>query len=424
MISPNEATEKIEQLMPNRSICRLSLSQCINKIIAQDIYADSDIPPFSRSSFDGYAFRSSDTVDATENCPVELSVVETIPAGQTAIGLGENELKQSAVKVMTGSVIPYDYDAVLPWEQVFCPDYQDKVLISQKIDSGHNIIPQGEDISKGELVIKCGEQLTPHHIGILSSLGVTTPLVYQPYKIGVIVTGNELIPPEQELVQGKIRSSNNYTLGASLNNLGQTVVDFGIVTDDEKLLTERIVKACEQVDILLTTGGVSKGDYDFVPYVLENMGAHRLFWRVNMKPGTPGHVAQYKGTPVISLSGNPAACMTTFHLLLVPALLTKTCAKDIQENIHSNKECNDRILDKSFPTFLAQEIKKKKTSMWRFLRGRSWIGEDGRYYCKPIAKEKSSMLKTMMWENGYIVIPPDSNDVTTGDRVQFIPIDK
>ncbi|ACB84241.1 molybdopterin molybdotransferase MoeA [Natranaerobius thermophilus] len=432
MISPEEACQKIYNLMPDRNIESVSLLSCVESCISENIIAQEDVPSFCRSPYDGYAFNSEATRNVTSTNPVEIDIIDTVPAGKNFEYFNnledadlnspskpklndrkKQDWKQTGMKVMTGGMIPDIYDAVLPWEQVGIKDKEQKILINKEIPSQHNIIPKGEDIKKGELVIKEGEKLTPYHIGVLASLGFTHPRVYAPYKIGILVTGTELVNPENDISPGKIRSSNNFSLGATLQCMGHEVLDFGIVGDSKKKLAEKIEEAVSKVDILLTTGGVSRGDYDFVPYVLEEMKAKRLFWRVKMKPGTPLHVSQYQGTPVISLSGNPAASMASFHLLLAPAL---------QNN--GKRQTATSLKERSHASFLAKDIKKKTSSLWRFVRGKAWIGNDGVFYSTPIAKEKPNMLKTMIWANGYIVVPPDSQAIRAGDKVNFIPIDK
>ncbi len=318
MISPEKASKQIGALIPQKRIGRKALYECVGMNMAVDVISSEYVPPFTRSPLDGYAFDSQETKGLTSENVRALKILEVIPAGKIP---QKEKLPGTTVKVMTGAMIPPGFDAVLPWEEVERSADGNTVVLNQEIAPGTNTIPQGEDIQPGETVIAKGSYLTPSHVGVLATLGISQPKVYLPYKIGILVTGSELLPAHTaQLPAGKIRCSNNFTLGAAIRSLGQETVDFGVVNDSYDELEVKIEQSIGLVDFLITTGGVSRGDYDFVPHVLEKMGANRLFWRVNMKPGTPIHAARYKKMPIISLSGNPAACMATYHLCLRPCL--------------------------------------------------------------------------------------------------------
>ena len=408
MISPEKASKQIGALIPQKRIGRKALYECVGMNMAVDVISSEYVPPFTRSPLDGYAFDSQETKGLTSENVRALKILEVIPAGKIP---QKEKLPGTTVKVMTGAMIPPGFDAVLPWEEVERSADGNTVVLNQEIAPGTNTIPQGEDIQPGETVIAKGSYLTPSHVGVLATLGISQPKVYLPYKIGILVTGSELLPAHTaQLPAGKIRCSNNFTLGAAIRSLGQETVDFGVVNDSYDELEVKIEQSIGLVDFLITTGGVSRGDYDFVPHVLEKMGANRLFWRVNMKPGTPIHAARYKKMPIISLSGNPAACMATYHLLLAP-LLTGT---------GTEKKVPNSISARCKTAYLQESIHKKTSRVWRFVRGRGWIGSDGFFYCEPIAREKPSMQKTLMWSNGYIVLPPGQAPPPKGEKADFI----
>ncbi|MCI8297214.1 MAG: molybdopterin molybdotransferase MoeA [Lachnospiraceae bacterium] len=295
------------------------------RVLACDVAAMEDIPPFDRSPLDGYAVRAADIAAAGEDSPVTLKIIGEVPAGYVAErGPQEGE----AVKILTGAPIPEGADVVVRYEDTSFTE--EEVILYQAMASGSNIVRAGEDVRAGQIVMTRGDILNAARIGVLAGLGYERVTVYKRPVVKILSTGDELVPVTEKLRPGKIRNSSAYMLRAFLQSWGMEAQICGIVKDDQKAIQEAIEACAEGADCVITTGGASASDRDLVLPALEAAGAQILFWKVRMKPGMATIAAQKKGTLVLGLSGNPSAAVAALFALCLPAFRKMCGRKDHQ----------------------------------------------------------------------------------------------
>ena len=293
----------------------IPLSECGGRILAQDLIAAENIPPFDRSPYDGYAFMAADTENASADNPVTLRILGEIPAGAvptSKVTVG------TAVKILTGAPIPCGADAVVKFEDT---EYTDEtVTLFSPSRHGDNIVYTGEDVRQGDVLARAGTVIDPGTAGTLASQGITTPAVYKLPKVGIISTGSELVDAGEIPPQGKIRNSNRHTLEAALKKLGCQPVNLGMAGDSAEDICALIRKGLEECDAIVSTGGVSVGDYDLTPEAMELAGVEILFRGVDIKPGMACAYGVLGGKIMCGLSGNPASSITNFYAVALPAL--------------------------------------------------------------------------------------------------------
>lgn len=296
---------------------RVSLLDGLGRILAQDILAPLDTPPFDRSPLDGYALRAQDTVGASKETPVILAVVDTVYAGDVAAVAVE---AGQAVRIMTGAMLPPGCDCVLMQERTDLG--YPNVEIYQALKPYDNYCYQGEDYRQGIVLLQAGQRIDAAVIGVLASAGLTADIpVYRTPRVAVLATGDEVVDPScAPLPAGKIYGSNAHLLRARLVELGMAQVQFSQIGDDPQAVANQLAMLCKTHDAVITTGGVSVGDKDIFHQALPLLGAEQLFWRVQLKPGTPLMYSLFENTPILSLSGNPFAAAATFELMARPLL--------------------------------------------------------------------------------------------------------
>lgn len=314
MLSVEEAQERILSDVSVLGEERVPLLEAWGRVLARDVLAVEDIPPFANSAMDGFALRSEDVADASENHPIPLRIVETIPAGYVPTRV---LLPGTAARVMTGAMIPSGADAVVMVERTRVEG--ETVYIAERVKRNQHIRPPGESVRVGETVLQRGQSLRPAEMAMLAALNVAEPLVYRRPRVVVISTGDELIPLGESLQPGKIRDSNRYGLYGQILEAGAEPIDLGIAPDDPQVVESRLREGLAHADALVTSGGVSVGDYDVVKDVLFRLGEIR-FWRVATKPGKPQAFGYALGKPVFALPGNPVSSMVVFELFVRPAL--------------------------------------------------------------------------------------------------------
>ena len=280
-----------------------------SRILAQDVFADDDMPPFNKSAMDGYACRKADLGQ-------ELTVVELIPAGKSptkAIGQGQ------CSKIMTGAQVPDGADTVfmVEYSQETSPG---KVRFTRD-KTNVNICRKGEDLKEGQLVLSAGCLLKPQHIAMLATVGCIRPRVYQKPDIGIISTGSELVNPEVKPNQSQIRNSNGPQLYAQATGAGYKASDYGIVSDDEQLIRQRIAQSVAKNEVTILSGGVSVGDFDFVPQIIRQLGFEIHFSKISIKPGQHTTFASKDNKYIIGLPGNPVSSFIQFEVFVRPFLL-------------------------------------------------------------------------------------------------------
>ncbi|OHW62655.1 molybdopterin molybdenumtransferase [Andreesenia angusta] len=374
------------------------VEQSLHRVISSPIYSKINVPDFNRSPLDGYCLRSKDTSEIGEGGKW-FEVVGKIGAGDVFRGeCPEN----TAVRIMTGAPIPKGCDCVIMQEQV--ETSEGKVRIPRPLLANENLVELGEDIKSGELVLKAGKKITPEAMGVIASLGLSQVEVYRKPRVGITSTGNELMEISEKLEYGKIYNSNYYTLYGLIQELGGEVINLGISDDSVEAISEKVVESIDSLDMLITTGGASVGDYDLIHKVYENLGADFLFWRVKMKPGTPMLSSVYKDKLLIGLSGNPGAAMISFEEIVSP-VVKKMSGQRCYERIRIKAELKDDF--------------KKKSVQRRLLRAKFRIeGDRNAVYIGE--KQNPGALKSMLDCNCFIDIEAGTAGLKSGDIVDII----
>lgn len=387
-----------ESIREIEGTCEIPIEEALGKVTQEDIYSSIYNPPFNKSPLDGYAVKHEDTKSASRENPVSLKVVDEVFAG----GFSNITLKNGeAVRIMTGAKIPKGADAIIRQENT--DEGMDNVSVYEELSQFSNYCFAGEDIKIGDLIIPKGETLTYVHIGILSSIGISKVKVKRNPKIALFVTGDEVQEGGMPLREGKIYDTNLHVLTARLKTLGLDVLFSKHIKDNAEIVAENIENVIDKVDFILTTGGVSVGKKDIFHEVIPILGAERLFWKVNLQPGTPAMFSMYKNKPILSLSGNPFASLATFELLGRPVLSKLTGREDLKTRK------TKALLESSF---------NKKSKTRRFLRA---FYEDGRVYLTS-NKHASGMMSSMIGCNCLIDIEAGNMGLNKGEVVNIILI--
>ncbi|MDO4307167.1 MAG: molybdopterin molybdotransferase MoeA [Eubacteriales bacterium] len=374
----------------------ISLWDAAGRVLAGDITAKRDQPPFPRSPLDGYAVRSEDIREASKEHPVSLRVTDEVTAGHVS----KNRVEPgTAIRIMTGAPIPDGADCIVMQEDT---DYgEDTVQIYRKAGAYENYCFAGEDYIIGTKLLSKDTVLGAVEIGTLASLGMETVSVYRRPRTAIITTGDEIILPGEELTEGKIYDSNLYTLGTRLALWGMQVTDRGKVEDDVFAAAARIRKAAENADIIITTGGVSVGKKDIMHDVTELLSCEKLFWRVAIKPGMPTLCAMYEGKLLICLSGNPYGAAVNLELLVRPVLAEMSGRGDLR------LQRKQAVSRSEFP---------KKSPVLRYVRA---YYEDGMVR-KADGLNDSGILSNMCGCNCLIEIPAGTEALKEGDTVWVV----
>lgn len=305
----------LTQFPPLPQTEEISLAQVLNRVCAEDMAAGVDHPPFDRSPLDGYAARSEDLAGADASFPAVLRVTQRIYAGQVPSGPVE---PGTCARIMTGAPIPPGADCIIRQEDTDYGEEQVRIFVSSA--PHRNICDRGEDLRKGTPILSRGTVLTPAHLGVLAGQGLDRVSVFVPLEVGVLATGDELVPPGAPLPPGKIYNSNGTYLSARLCQLGMRPVTGNRGADRLEVLTASLEALLDRCGAVLSTGGVSVGEKDLMPAALEALGAQVLFHGVAVKPGSPVLAAAVRGKPVLCLSGNPFAAAATFEVIARPLL--------------------------------------------------------------------------------------------------------
>jgi molybdenum cofactor synthesis domain-containing protein len=378
------------------------LARACGLVLAEEVTASENVPPFPNTAMDGYAVRAADTAGA----PVRLRVVGELPAGAAptvAVGAGE------AIRIMTGAPMPDGADAIVMVESTAVDG--NEVVINVAAQLGEHVRPAGGDVETGQLVFQTGTVLTPAHIGVLASLDRHEVKCHPRPRVGVVSTGDELVE-RGELAPGQIRDSNRPMLLALLDACGCEAVDYGIARDDEAEIEARISRVADECDAMLTSGAVSVGDYDFVKVVLEKLAAQRpgsaFTWsQVAIRPAKPLAFGTLGSVPVFGLPGNPVSSRVSFELFARPALRKLMGCTDL------------------FPPPVTMTAKSTMTrrpdGKLHLDRVRVWI-EDGRYVCERSGFQASNVLTGMASANGLALLP-DGSGVEAGGTVEVLLLD-
>ncbi len=374
----------------------VDLLDATGRILAEDVYAEENIPPFAKSPLDGYVLRAQDIKEASLEHPVTLPILEEVPAGKVAT---QPVVEGTAIKILTGAPIPEGADLVVKFEDT--EFNENEVTFFKPGKSGENIIPVGEDMVEGQLVLKKGQKITAPIRGILAGLGKSQLHVYKKPHIKLISTGSELLEVDQPLAPGKIRNSSIYTLASYLQGSGADVTICGNVEDTVDAISGKIKEAADDADIIITTGGVSVGDYDHLVTVMTNLEADLLFWKMRLKPGGAFLASIYDQKPVFSLSGNPASAAIAMILVCIPAI-KKMCGLED----YMLPEI-DGILTSDF---------KRKSPGGRIVPGKLTI-QDGEACMTLSGHSGNGMLHPLQGCNILAEIAPRNEGVSAGEKI-------
>ncbi|MEN6480775.1 MAG: gephyrin-like molybdotransferase Glp [Anaerolineaceae bacterium] len=408
LMSVQEAQERILSAFSTLSSEKVTLENCLYRVLAEPIFSDMNLPPFSNSSMDGFAVIASDLKNSTPENPTTLKVIQNISAGANHLF----EIKNGqASRIMTGAPLPPGADSVIPIEftslaQEFSaqttPDF---VKFFASVESGENIRPQGMDIKAGEPVFPAWQEILPKDIGILAALGIKEVTCTKMPKIAILSTGDELLEFSEKIQPGKIRDTNRPTLKAMALSQGVAVIDLGIVPDDPTRIREKFDQAiAEKVDLIITSAGVSMGAFDYVREVIKNAGKLN-FWKVNIRPGKPLSFGEYKGTPTIGLPGNPVSAFIGFTVFVLPVIYH---LKGLQN------------LDRHAGTAI---LENDVTSDGResYLRGKVYF-KDTNNYARLTRHQGSGNLLSLADSNALLIIPSGVKSLPTGSEVVFWPL--
>lgn len=372
----------------------VNLADASERILAVNIKADINVPAYDNSAMDGFAVQAGDVKQAGTSLPITQIITAGVVGGK---------LKPvTAARIFTGAPIPPGADAVILQENTEYTEHEVRILEVPK--PGQNIRLSGHDIKCGEDVLQQGHKLEPQDMGLMASLGLREVSVYRPLKIAILNTGDELVAPGQALKPGQIYESNSHTLHALLEKLGMQTIRTGIVKDDKEATRQALLHAASEADCIISSGGVSVGDADYVKAVMEELGELSL-WKLAIKPGKPfsfGHVAE---RPFFGLPGNPVAVFVTFLLLVRPYLLKMQGAKNITPLSF--------LLPAAFKT-------KEAGSRQEYLRVRLQYNPQGVQELCPFPDQGSSVMTSTSWAEGLAVVPVNKV-VNTGDLLHFLP---
>ena len=402
MRKPIQVSEAIALIMENKHVTKtemIPLEHTYGRILAEPVIAKHDVPSFNRSPYDGFAVRATDTAGASGENRIKFTVIGEIGAGHVADrGIGRGE----AYRIMTGAPIPDNADAVIMLEQTI--EGQDSFTIRKPFSRDENVSFKGEDSKKGERLVEAGAFIHPGTIALLATFGYAEVKVAKRPNVGILSTGTELLEVSDELVPGKIRNSNGPMIAAQLKRMGISYKSYGMQEDDLDACTEIVEKALIETDLLITTGGVSVGDYDYLPAIYERLGAKVLFNKVAMRPGSVTTVAVLGEKLLFGLSGNPSACFTGFELFARPAILGMQGA---------NTPYMPRMQAKLGEDFA------KPNPFTRFIRAFWEMTTEG-LVAVPAGFNKSNAVSSIARGNCLIVLSSGTRGYTAGTQVDIL----
>jgi len=402
MLSVGEALARVLAVFGPLPPERVPVLETLGRVLAEDVYADMDIPPLTNTAMDGFAVQAADTAGASPEQPVRLRIVYDLAAGYTtdvAVTPG------TAIRIMTGAPVPPGADAVVRFEDTERDG--EWVNVFKGVPVGKNVRQAGEDVKRGQLILPRGTAIRPQEVGMLAALGHKAALVHRRPRVAILATGDEVIEVDAPWQPGKIRNANSYSNAAQVVRYGGVPVLLGIARDDVAELTGKIRAGLEQrADLFLTSGGVSVGDFDVVKMVLAAEG-EMGFWRVRMKPGKPLAFGHIGGVPLLGLPGNPVSAMVSFELFARPAILkmlgkTKLTKPTIEATLLGGVTRKDNRRH-----FLRVVLEER----------------DGEYFARLTGDQGSGILLSMVQGQGLAIIPEDVDHLPVGARVQVMMLD-
>ncbi|WNO10730.1 gephyrin-like molybdotransferase Glp [Teredinibacter sp. KSP-S5-2] len=386
----------LDTALPITEAESISLAQALDRVLAENITSSINVPPADNSGMDGYAFRNEDTKHFAS-----LVIQDTVFAGDH---LSTPVKEGHCVRIMTGAHVPEDVDTVVMQERTRVED--GRLFIDGECKTGDNIRKAGEDISKGDVILKKGRKLTPSDLGLISSVGINQVKVIRKLKVAVISTGDELKPAGTALEPGQIYESNGIVISSLLKRMNIDVIEFGIIPDIPEEIERAFIQANQQADVVISSGGVSVGDADYVKPLLQKLG-HIDFWKVAIKPGKPFAFGKLSESYFIGLPGNPVSATVTFDVLAKPFLQKLS-------GMHASPTL-------SIPATTASTFRKRPGRM-DFQRAVLHQTVDGSLQVSPTGNQGSGILTSVSLANGYVVIPAEQGSISEGETVHFTPL--
>jgi molybdopterin molybdotransferase len=394
----SEAQRVILESVTARGVEKVKLEQSLGRVLAEDISANRDLPPYDVSAMDGFALRSADVA----NAPATLEIIEDIKAGDMP---GKTVQAGQCARIMTGAPMPQGADAVIRVE-----DTQEvsanSVQINKAVKPGNDMRPQGENMRNGDVVLSAGTEITPGVIGVLATVKAAQFAVYRRPRVAILSTGNELEGMDEPVAPNKIPDSNTYALMAQVQALGIEPVLLGIARDDPVEL-ERYLRSGLDFDVLLVSGGTSVGVHDYVRPTIEKLGVEMKFWRVAIRPGHPLAFGSTGTTAVFGLPGNPVSSMVCFEEFVIPAL--------------RRMMGNPRLYRRTVTARLAHPV-KFRPGRTEFIRVQLTRDETG-YIASSTGTQSSGVLLSMARADGLLVVPSDSSGLLEGEQVSVQLLD-
>ena len=385
----------LKQVIPVLESEQIELEDALGRVLAMDVVSNINVPPNDNSAMDGYAMRCEDLIDNNQ-----LQLVGTALAGAP---FKHKVLAGQCIRIMTGAVIPQGADSVVMQENT---ETQDGLVIFKQIPKwGNSVRKAGEDIQQGSVVVTKGTKLTPAYLALIASVGIAEISVIRHIKVGLIATGDELTHPGHPLTDGAIYESNRYALSALLTTFPVVLFDFGIVKDDKDDLKAAFEQAGSHCDLVLSCGGVSVGDADYVKEILDELGSIN-FWKVAIKPGKPFAFGQLGNAFFCGLPGNPVSSYVTFEQLVKPIL---------------QKLSGQTYLPAPHFVAKAASLIRKRPGRTDYQRGLFYRDEQGELLVKPNGKQGSGIMSSIAHANCYMILEQDTGDVQEGEAVNIQP---
>jgi len=394
--------QALEQILSSVSTVseteQLPLEQCLDRIIAEDLCAKDIQPPWNCSAMDGYALNSQSFIAGNT-----LTMVGSSFAGHPYKG---EVAKGQCIRIMTGACLPDDCDTVVMQENVEADG--NAIKFPSSIEQWQHVRKAGSDMLAGETALAKGQRINPRNIGVIASLGLNTVSVFRKLKVAVFSTGDELVPPGKTRQTGQIFDSNRYSVIALCHRLECDVVDLGLIPDDRELIKKAMQDASKNVDVLLTSGGVSVGEADFVKPIVEEIGEINL-WKVAIKPGKPIAIGTIGDCKFFGLPGNPVSAMVTMNLLVQPAMRKMSG------------------MEHTLPTILpaiCESNLSKKQGRKDYQRGNAYTDEQGNWHVSTTGSQGSARLTSVAQGNCFIVLGEACGNVASGDTVNIQMFDE
>ncbi len=400
-LSVSAVTAFLSQLVePVTLMETVNIFQALGRVLAQDVISPISVPAHDNSAMDGYAF---DAAQLADNAPLTLSVASTLRAGA---GWPHPVEPGQCIKIMTGAIMPAGLDTVVPQE--FVTSQGPSITIpSGLLRAGDNRRLRGEDLMQGQPALHQGQLLTPATLGLLASLGIEQLAVWRKLRVAYFSTGDEILSLGQPPREGAVYDSNRYTVFGLLSRLGCEVIDMGVVRDEPAVLEAAFVRAAQQADAIITSGGVSVGEADYTKLMMKKLG-DVAFWKIAMRPGRPMAVGRIADAVLFGLPGNPVAVMVTFLAFVRPALL----------RMMGNTSAAPPLLQAR-----SLEALRKKPGRTEYQRGIVSTSADGSLQARTTGNQGSGVLSSMVQANGLIVLRHEQGDVAVGDMVDVMMFD-